>query len=52
MTNYDTNISEMQTNLNQLFQYAKDNIDNELEEYCDMMYCLLNDPVRFEKFYN
>ena len=52
MNNADNLIDELKNNLNSLFLSAKENSDNDLEEYCDMMYCLLNDPDRFQKIYN
>ena len=45
-------IDGIKDNLNELFLSAKENSDNDLEEYCDMMYCFLNDPERFQRTYN
>lgn len=52
MNHTDTIIDKLNDNLNELFLSAKENSDNDLEEYCDMMYCLLNDPERFQRIYN
>jgi hypothetical protein len=52
MNNTDIIIDKLKNNLNELFLSAKENSDNDLEEYCDMMYCLLNDPERFQRIYN
>ena len=52
MDNTDNLVNELNSNLNELFLCAKENSDNVLEEYCDMMYCFLNDPKRFRKIYN
>ena len=52
MDNTDNLVNELNSNLDELFLCAKENSDNVLEEYCDMMYCFLNDPKRFQKIYN
>ena len=52
MNNSHNLVDELNNNLNELYLLAKGNSDNDLEEYCDMMYCFLNDPERFQKTYN
>lgn len=52
MTQNDNIIATIKGNLQNLFSLADSENDNELEEYCDMIYCLINNPQRYMEIYS
>ena len=52
MTDNETITTQISENLKTLFSYAESETDNELEEYCDMIYCFMNNPERYIEVYS
>ena len=52
MTENETITTQISENLKTLFSYAESETDNELEEYCDMIYCFMNNLERYIEVYS